>query len=175
MTQDHPTQDDNLDVEDFTPEGLSPGDEVIDGDVIIDSNGVRRTRTGQLLPGSKLGRTKRLKYRQFKESMLSAFHANGGTAWLAEWGAQHPSQFFRLMARMIPLELQGELKGSGTLRLVLGPSPLDEAPPGVPVREDLPTLIDGATGEVIGGSARYVDTPASTPTDPSLLPVLRKP
>ena len=104
-----------VDDELHTPEVLAPGEEVIDGDFIIDSKGLKRLRDGRLLPGQALnpnGRPKGsgtgLRYREFKQSMVLAFHQNGGTAWLARWGLQNPSQFFRLMSRMLPHEFQGE-------------------------------------------------------------------
>lgn len=183
MTPDQDTEhservEGELDVEDVTPEELDAGQSVIDGDFIIDRNGVRRDRNGRLLPGSSIGRgrPKGVRYREFRTAMVKAFHDNGGTEWLASWGRDHPSQFFRLMARMIPLELQGELKSSGNIRITLAPSPLDEVPPGMQPREDAPLVIDGRTGEVIGGQARSMTVgPEFQPDSPAELPVFHPP
>lgn len=151
-----------VDDELHTPEVLAPGEEVIDGDFIIDSKGLKRLRDGRLLPGQALnpnGRPKGsgtgLRYREFKQSMVLAFHQNGGTAWLARWGLQNPSQFFRLMSRMLPHEFQGELTHSGAVRLLmtLPRTALDDALPGQETNNT--TLIIDEDGNVVQ------DVPAS--------------
>jgi len=92
--------------EDFTPEGpLKDGQEIIDGQFIIDKNGVKRRPNGHPFPGGQGIRPagkKTASFREFKHSMLIAFHANGGTQWLTEWGARNPALFFKLMSKMLP-------------------------------------------------------------------------
>ena len=43
----------------------------------------------------------------FRSAVLGAFHENGGQEWLAKWARRHPTQFFQIAARLIPLELVG--------------------------------------------------------------------
>ena len=97
--------------EDFTPEGpLKDGQEIIDGEFIIDKNGIKRRPNGHPLPGIGIrpAGKKAKSFREFKYSMLIAFHANGGTAWLTEWGARNPALFFKMMSKMIPQALNVE-------------------------------------------------------------------
>ena len=110
-----PTDNDNLptpvelDTE-VTPEKIAPGDQIIDGNFVIDAHGVRRAHNGHFVaggappPGSGRPSTwghSGLSYREFKQSMVIAFHRNGGTDWLTEWGRANPSLFFKLMGRML--------------------------------------------------------------------------
>jgi hypothetical protein len=117
MTSDNPNTplqaEWEVEQEDFTPEGpLKDGQEIIDGNFIIDKNGVKRRPNGHPFPGGQGIRPagkKTASFREFKHSMLIAFHANGGTQWLTEWGREHPALFFKLMAKMIP---QATLEGA---------------------------------------------------------------
>lgn len=102
-----PTQAEwEVEQEDFTPEGpLKDGQEIIDGDFIIDKNGIKRRPNGHPFPGGQGIRPagkKTASFREFKHSLLIAYHANGGTQWLTEWGARNPALFFKLMSKMVP-------------------------------------------------------------------------
>ena len=48
------------------------------------------------------------KMNTFKRSLMDAFDQLGGTAALVDWGRTHKTQFYRICARMIPLDVQLE-------------------------------------------------------------------
>ena len=62
---------------------------------------------GRRLPNSGKGRIKGSQNkvtRAFKEAVLVAFHAMGGTAALTDWGRKNPTEFYKTASRLIPTE-----------------------------------------------------------------------
>lgn len=45
--------------------------------------------------------------RAFREGVLDAYVALGGAEALADWGREHPTEFYRLCGRLIPHEIVG--------------------------------------------------------------------
>ena len=56
-----------------------------------------------------------------KEAFASAFEGLGGVDRLTEWAEANPTDFFKLYARLIPVELSGEVKARITV--------VDDIPP----------------------------------------------
>ncbi len=50
-----------------------------------------------------------------KEAFALAFEGMGGVSGLTEWAKANPSDFFKLYARLIPVELSGEVKAHITV------------------------------------------------------------
>lgn len=50
-----------------------------------------------------------------KEAFALAFEGIGGVAELAEWARANKTDFFKLYARLIPVELSGEVKAHITV------------------------------------------------------------
>ena len=44
-----------------------------------------------------------------KENMICVFTRLGGTAAMANWAREHPSDFYRLYAKLLPHELTGPM------------------------------------------------------------------
>ena len=44
-----------------------------------------------------------------KENMVCVFTRMGGTAAMAEWAREHPGDFYRLYAKLLPHELTGPM------------------------------------------------------------------
>jgi hypothetical protein len=61
-----------------------------------------------------------------KEAFALAFEGVGGVEKLTEWGRENPGEFFKLYARLIPIDVSGSLEHSGALdvnlRFVAGAS-----------------------------------------------------
>lgn len=77
-----------------------------------------------------------------RKDVVQAFHTSfelmGGIPRLALWGHEHPTEFYKLYSRLLPSQASSALGESNVLRLEMAvpPSPLDEAPPGVPRIDD---------------------------------------
>lgn len=46
----------------------------------------------------------------FKEALRIAFDGIGGPAHLMEWARDNPTEFYKIMARLIPVEVTGSLQ-----------------------------------------------------------------
>ena len=53
-----------------------------------------------------------------REAFQLAFRATGGAQGLATWAADNRTEFYKLFARLIPIEVAGE--GGGPVRVVFG-------------------------------------------------------
>lgn len=134
MTQrpPHPDEDDDtLDLDPYTKDHPVTKDEVVrDGDFHIGMDGVRRAvrnERGHFVKGTPRpggGRRAGVKFREFRDSLIVAFHENGGTAWLAEWGRENPTAFFKLMGKMVPTQFQAEVT-TRNIQISLKPNALD--------------------------------------------------
>jgi hypothetical protein len=51
-----------------------------------------------------------------KENIAAVFTRLGGTAAMADWAKEHPTDFYKLYARLLPLELAAT--GGGTIVVV---------------------------------------------------------
>ena len=50
-----------------------------------------------------------------KAALAAAFDRLGGVDFLTEWGRENPTEFLRLWAKLLPLEVRGE--GGGPVRV----------------------------------------------------------
>lgn len=62
------------------------------------------------------------------QAFQDAFELIGGVPRLAHWADEHPSDFYKLYARLLPTTAQQQLEHSGEIRIkhVLPRGPLDE-------------------------------------------------
>lgn len=51
--------------------------------------------------------------RAFRTALMEAFEKNGAVAWLTKWGKENPTEFFKLMGRLIPVQVEGTLNLQG--------------------------------------------------------------
>jgi hypothetical protein len=49
-----------------------------------------------------------------KENIAAVFTRLGGTAAMAKWAEKNPSEFYKIYARLLPVELEGASSGSLT-------------------------------------------------------------
>ena len=52
-------------------------------------------------------REARLKYKDLREAWWLAFAEMGGVGKFVEWGDKNPTEFYRLMSRLLPIVTQG--------------------------------------------------------------------
>lgn len=74
---------------------------------------------------NRLGRVRK-EYNKSTESIrwsfVEAFRLLGGVEGLVKWGQKNPSQFYPLVAKLLPAEVAADAKGSEPIRiLVYGP------------------------------------------------------
>lgn len=65
--------------------------------------------------GRKAGSTNKFTA-SIKEAFRHAFDAIGGTDALAAWARDNPTDFYKLAARLIPVEVQGKIQHAVTAR-----------------------------------------------------------
>ena len=53
-----------------------------------------------------------------KAAFVAAFEELGGAPSLAEWGRENETEFYKLAARLIPTEIQGDVQAALTIRVV---------------------------------------------------------
>jgi hypothetical protein len=44
-----------------------------------------------------------------KENIIAVFTRMKGTAGMAKWAKEHPTEFYRIYARLLPVEMEGSL------------------------------------------------------------------
>jgi hypothetical protein len=75
-----------------------------------------RTADGHVIPpNAGRGRRKGVKNKvpgTAKENMIAVFTRLGGTAAMARWARRNQSDFYKLYAKLIPLQLSGDPDGS---------------------------------------------------------------
>ncbi len=69
-------------------------------------------------PGRRKGTQNKLTT-AFKDGLLHAYHELGGAEGLAQWARQHPGDFYRIMARLIPQEIVADVSASTPPILVI--------------------------------------------------------
>lgn len=77
---------------------------------------------------SRLHVPRELERKKVVNAFHNAFDLIGGTVRLAHWADTHPTDFFKLYARMIPSEANQKITHDGeyTVRHILPPGPLDK-------------------------------------------------
>lgn len=70
----------------------------------------KRTKVGGRLKGTpnKVSATA-------KENIVAVFTRLGGTAAMAKWAKDHPTDFYRVYARLLPVELEASVNASVTV------------------------------------------------------------
>jgi len=61
-------------------------------------------------------------------NLLEAYRLNGGLEWLTGWAKENPSEFFPLMAKLLPAELAESGAGQAIRVLVYAPNSNESAP-----------------------------------------------
>lgn len=46
----------------------------------------------------------------FKTALVESFEANGGVPWLTDWGKKNPTDFFKLMGKLIPIQVDAAIQ-----------------------------------------------------------------
>lgn len=65
------------------------------------------------MKGSGLGRTKGAKNhftREILDALRESFHRLGGTEWLIKLGQEDPASYARLVAKVMPTQIEGEVR-----------------------------------------------------------------
>ena len=74
------------------------------------------------LPARGPGRPKGLRNkttRQVKQALLDGFDGLGGMDAFVEWAREHPTEFYKLYAKLLPLEVRADVSHSGTITYVV--------------------------------------------------------
>lgn len=64
--------------------------------------------TPEVIPGRK-GRGKGKASRTAKENIIAVFERIGGYQYMARWAKQNPTEFFKLYAKLIPVQVDAEI------------------------------------------------------------------
>jgi hypothetical protein len=83
------------------------------------------TSDGGLLPPRGHARRER---QAFKDALIHAFHRLGGVEFLVKFGREHPADFVRTCARLIPVEVRNSGATQLTIIHALPPTALDNHP-----------------------------------------------
>jgi hypothetical protein len=71
----------------------------------------------------------------FREAVLHVYKGLGGHAAFLAWARENPTEYYRIAARLIPVELRQEV--DNTIRVIIDDrSPLPPATTGQPILED---------------------------------------
>jgi len=60
-------------------------------------------------PGGRKAGSKNKMSACARENVIAVFNRLGGTAYMAEWAEENPSEFFRIYARLVPQELKASI------------------------------------------------------------------
>jgi hypothetical protein len=71
---------------------------------------------------------KRREEQAFKDALMVAFHRLGGIEFLVAFGRNHPAEFVRTCARLIPLEVRGMAATQVHIIHAVAPTELDMHP-----------------------------------------------
>jgi len=74
-----------------------------------------RENTGSFIKGKSANpggrpRGAKGKFTNLKESFLNAYNEGGGDAWLITWAKENETDFFKILARLLPKEIEVETK-----------------------------------------------------------------
>jgi hypothetical protein len=86
--------------------------------------GTQDTERQIVLPRQVKGR--KVSRQEVAEAFIAAFECIGGVPRLALWANEHPTEFYKIMSRLLPRETHGTTDASVTVRHVLPPSDLDK-------------------------------------------------
>ncbi len=93
-----------------------------------------KTKTG----GRRVGVSNRLTG-AFREAVLHVYSGLGGHAAFLEWARQNPSEYYKIAARLIPVELRHE--EDRTINVIINREPCDDRPRGIPLMVEDRTIV----------------------------------
>lgn len=74
-----------------------------------------------------------------KAAFEQAFDEMGGAAALVQWGREQPTEFYKLYAKLLPVQVNADMKHQGSISIVVDT--------GVPRAPDDPATVDTADDE----------------------------
>lgn len=76
--------------------------------------GANRGNAGKGRPKGSLNKTTA----SIKAALLEAFDQRGGVPALLAWAEDEPTEFYKLVGRLVPTEVQADVKGGLVIRVV---------------------------------------------------------
>lgn len=131
--------------------------------------GFRLFKDGTTLEEIAFKRTKLPKERsKVAEAFQDAFELVGGVPRLAMFADENYSEFSRLYARMIPRDVDLNVKGTINIVPALPPTPLDgefvECGPSIAQTPEVPKLEDKSKSSKRGSKAKFLNLVPASPT-----------
>lgn len=51
---------------------------------------------------------------------MAVFNRLGGTAGMADWAREHPTDFYKIYGRLVPQEVEASVEGSLSVQVITG-------------------------------------------------------
>lgn len=55
-----------------------------------------------------------------RENVMAVFNRLGGTAGMADWAREHPTDFYKIYGRLVPQEVEASVEGSLSVQVITG-------------------------------------------------------
>lgn len=84
-----------------------------------------RAQPGQRFGGRQKGTPNKINA-SVKQALLDTFERLGGTEHMIDWASAEPTEFYKLLGKLLPQEITGRLNGDFNINWPLPKTKLDE-------------------------------------------------